>query len=424
MMAILFLGGLFIYYWLVLRQHVRTGSVLAMLLWLLYVGLGASGVFIAFTGGIEPIFKPNYLSVPVLLAGVILSISGFLRFKVQNISKVFEMFRGQRFVESVLIISQLLAIAYFLPFAADSLMGDSNENRLFLNEKMELMSSFGLINTLAGAASQLFSSSLALAFIRIASKESPGRSIFRASLLGLSSLSYVIYILAYVGRDGVVYWLMTAVMMYAIFRSHLQPTDRKRIILFGLSVASVILIPFALITISRFFDAEQGGGWSFFEYFGAQIHNFSDYSSIERPITFGVQSFPMFFDAGCAAFMLNCTSWIDIRDIIFDEYLKQGKAPWLFGTFISDFVGDFGVIGALVVLLVFSMGCTKACTVGGSRTSISFPQLLLIMFLFLIPYWGIFYFRFSIINGYIVVNLMFIMFVALLQRLSPLLGRK
>ncbi len=31
-------------------------------------------------------------------------------------------------------------------------------------------------------------------------------------------------------------------------------------------------------------------------------------------------------------------------------------------------------------------------------------RMLLVMFLFLVPYWGVFYFRFSIINGFIVVN--------------------
>jgi uncharacterized membrane protein YqaE (UPF0057 family) len=35
-------------------------------------------------------------------------------------------------------------------------------------------------------------------------------------------------------------------------------------------------------------------------------------------------------------------------------------------------------------------------------------RLLLILFLFLVPYWGIFYFRFGISNGYIIVNVVFV----------------
>lgn len=423
-MAVLFVFGLLVFYRMVLRRYTGNGSVLAMSLWLLYMGLGASGIFLMLTNGIEPIFDPNYLSTVVLLSGVILSISGFLRFRAQYISQLFGKIRGQRIIENLLILSQLFAIIFFLPFAINSLSGDANENRLLLNDKMDIMGSYGLLNTLAGAASQLFSSSLVLAFIRLASKKNQGRSVVRACILVFSSLSYVIYILAYVGRDGVVYWLMTSVVIFVLFHRHLGLADRRKVVIFGSLVATAILIPFGVITIARFFDADQGAGWSFFEYFGAQIHNFSDYSSINRPLTYGVASFPIFFNGGCAALGLDCPSWLVIRDSIFDEYLSQGKAPWLFGTFISDFVGDFGNVGALAFLVAFSLLCKKACTVGSGGNALSLSRFLLILFLFLIPYWGVFYFRFSIINGYIIINLGFVVFVGLLQRLILLSDRK
>lgn len=414
-MAAIFTFGLFIYYRLVLRRYSKNGSTLAMLLWSLYVALGLSGTFIALTGGIEPIFEPNYPATLFLLASVIISISGFLLFRTQNISLIFGAIRGQKIIENVLIFSQLCAMAYFLPFAISSLTGDANENRLFLSEKMETMGSFGLLNTLAGAASQLFSSSLVLAFIRLAPKSNQDRDIFRVLLLVFSSLSFVIYILAYVGRDGVVYWLMTAAMIFLIFRNHLDPVDRNKITLVGLLGALIMLIPFGMITVSRFFDADQGAGWSFFEYFGAQIHNFSDYSSIDRPVTYGLQSFPMFVNGGCTVLGLNCPSWVDMKDIVFQQYLDQGKAPWLFGTFMSDFVGDFGNLGALVLISGFSLVCASVCSSRISGKVFSLARLLLILFLYLVPFWGVFYFRFSISNSYIVVNLLFIFFVALLQ---------
>ena len=416
-MAALFVLGLSSYYWLVLRR--QKGAVLAVLLWFLYVTLGLSGVFIALTEGILPIFKPNYLSTLVLLIGITLSISGFLRFRVQNLSEIFGNIRGQKLIENFLICSQLLAIGFFLPFAISSLTGDPNENRLLLDAKIEVLGSYGMINTLAGAASQLFSVSLVLAFIRLASKKNQGHNSLRATFLVLSSFSYVIYILAYVGRDGVVYWLMTAVALYFVFRSHLGPVDKKRIIKFGIIGAVAVLVPFGVISVYRFADSDLSLGWSLFEYFGAQIHNFSDYSSIDRPITFGVQNFPMFVSGGCAVVGLDCSSWANVRDVVFDAYLKQGKAPWVFGTFVSDFVGDFGNIGTLIILFIFSRFSSSVCAGGQSGHSYSFARLLLILFLFSIPYWGVFYFRFSIINGYIIVNLLFILFVALLQHRAP-----
>lgn len=418
-MAIVFTLGLFLYYWCVLRRHAKNGATLAVLLWLLYVCLGLSGIFLALTNGIEPIFEPNYLGALFLLLCVVISISGFLRFREHDISQIFGRVRGQKIIENVLIFLQLFAILYFLPFAISSLMGDANENRLFLSEKMEVMGAYGFVNTAAGAASQLFSSSIVLAFIRLSSRENHEHNILRAFFLLLSSLSYVIYILAYVGRDGVVYWLMTSAMIFLIFRRYIDPVNIGRIYVFGFSCAVVILIPFGVITVSRFFDADQGAGWSFFEYFGAQIHNFSDYSTIDRPLTLGLQSFPMVINAGCSILGLSCPSWLDVKDGIFEQYLDQGKAPWLFGTFISDWVGDFGLIATFILLSAFSLFCAKVCSDRGSKNLLSLARLLLIILMYLVPYWGVFYFRFAISNGYIVVNLIFILLVVLLHKMIP-----
>ena len=422
-MAALFFLGLLTYYLIVVRRHVKDGAVLAGILLLMYAALGVSGIIIAVTEGILPIFKPNYLSVLVLLVGIIFSISGFIRFRTQNISQIFGNIRGQKLIENILICTQFLAIGFFLPFAVSAITGDPNENRLLISDRIESLGSYGMINTLAGAASQLFSVSLVMAFIRLASTKNQGRNSLRASLLILSSLSYVIYILAYVGRDGVVYWIMTSVALYFVFRSYLGRAEKKRIRFFFLIGAIAVLIPFGVISASRFANSDLSLGWSFFEYFGAQIHNFSDYSSIDRPISLGIQNFPMFVSGGCQVMGLDCPSWSNVRDVVFDAYLKQGKAPWVFGTFVSDFVADFGNIGTLIILFVFSRFCSSLCAGGQSGQLYSFARLLLILFLFLIPYWGVFYFRFSIINGYIIVNLLFIFFIALPQYL-PALGKK
>jgi len=108
---------------------------------------------------------------------------------------------------------------------------------------------------------------------------------------------------------------------------------------------------------------------------------------------------------------------MDIKDVVFQQYLDQGKAPWLFGTFVSDFVGDFGSFGALVVISGFSIICASTCSSRIPGKAFSLARLFLILLLYLVPFWGIFYFRFSISNSYIVVNLLFIFFVASLQRL-------
>lgn len=418
-MAALFAVGLWLFYFAVLRRKTCRDSTLARLLWLLYLLLALSGIFIAVTDVLRPVYDPNYWSTLFLLLCILLCISGFVGFHDRDISQVVRSIRGQKAIENFLIVAQFISIAFFVPFALSSLSGDANENRLQLADKMEELGSYGLLNTFCGAASQLFSSSLVLAFVRLSSREGRGRHVGRALVLVFCSLSYVIYILAYVGRDGVVYWLMTAIMIFLVFRSHLGKSDKRNLLGFGALLAGLLLIPFLAITVSRFFDADLGGSWSLPEYFGAQIHHFSDYSSIERPLTFGIANFSMFINAGCTVMGLECDLWPSVKELIFDQYLAQGKEPWLFGTFVSDFVADFGYTGALVFVLLFSLLCHWVCTGYKPNRQLTLPRLLLVLFLFLVPYWGIFYFRFSIANGYIVINLIFILWVALLQRAPP-----
>lgn len=414
-MAVLFCFGLLLYFVFALRTRIGRGAELAKLLWVMYFALGLSAMIIAATDVLQPAYPPNYLSALFLLVCVLIGISGFLRFDAKDVGNVVVAMRHQKLIENTLIGSQLYAILFFAPFAKMSLSGDAKENRLDLANKMELMGSFGLLNTFAGAASQLFAVSLVLACIRVAQPAGGGRSMARASVLIVASLSYVVYILAYVGRDGVVYWLMTALSIFLIFKAHIPGYLRHKIVAFGTTLGAVMLLPFLLITVARFADWDHGSAWSFLEYFGTQIHTFSDYSSIERPLTLGIMNFSMFVSAGCSVVGLVCDDWSGLKELIFEQYLAQGKEPWLFGTYVSDFVGDFGFAGALVALSLFALVCHFVCNRRGGREPLTLSRLLLIVFLFLTPYWGVFYFRFGIINGFIVVNLAFVLFVRLLQ---------
>jgi hypothetical protein len=351
---------------------------------------------------------------------ILIGISGFLRFNARDVVNVLVATRHQKLIENFLIGTQFYAILFFAPFAAMSLTGDAKENRLDLDSKMELLGSFGFLNTFAGAASQLFAASLVLACVRAAQPKGRGRNMTRTSMLIAASLSYVVYILAYVGRDGVVYWLMTALAIFLIFRPHISLRLRQQVAALGALLGAVMLLPFLLITVARMADWEHGTAWSFLEYFGTQIQTFSDFSSIERPLTLGVANFSMFVRGGCAVVGLECGNLVDLKEVIFDQYLAQGKEPWLFGTYVSDFVGDFGFTGALAALSLFALLCHLVCSRRGGRHPLTLSRLLLIVFFFLVPYWGVFYFRFSISNSFIVVNLGFIALLWLLESL----GRK
>ncbi|MBE7419302.1 MAG: hypothetical protein HS128_16490 [Ideonella sp.] len=416
-MAALYCMGMVLFYLFVFRPRGGSRSGPAKLLWWTYLGLGISATVISLSDTLKPTYPPNHFAIAFLLLCVLVSVAGFLRFRNQHVAHALLRIPYQNWVEAVLIVAQSLAIAFFLPFALDSLTGDANEHRLELLDKMEELGSYGVLNTAAGAASQLFAASLLLAFVRLG--RSPARqNTQRALLLVGGSLSYVAYILAYVGRDGIVYWAMTAGLLFVIFRNHLTPRTRRQMIIAGAALAGLMLIPFAIITIARFADSGHGTVWSILDYYGSQINNFSDYSSLERPLTLGTMNFPMFIGGACSLVGATCPNYEDIKEFVFAQYLAQGKEPWLFGTFVSDFVGDFSYEGTLFLLAAFALLCDRMCSTNPQRRPLTLARLQFLVFLFLVPYWGVFYFRFSIINGFIVVNLIFFTVLWLLQRLG------
>lgn len=407
MLGLVFTLVMLAYGLLMLRR--KAGGELARLLWALYFGLGLSASLIDATGILLPVFEPNYEALALLLFCVLASISGFLSFRARDLQGLITEAPNISWLEWLLVGGQLYALTFFAPFAIASLSGDPNEGRLDLESKMEAMGSYGLFNTFAGFAAQLFTVSLVLAFLRLARADGRTKGNSQMALaLVVSSLSYVVYVLAYVGRDGFVFWLMSALAMFFVFRQHLPRPVRSQIVTGGLILTAAMAFPFAAITIARFANWEAGASGSLFEYFGQQINHFSDFASIDRPMTFGLMNFPMFAKAGCATAGIQCEVWDQIKPFIFEQYLNQGKEPWLFATFVSDFIGDFGTAGATaLVLLLAVLGHRVGRARSGAPMTLS--RLLLLVLLFLVPYWGVFYFRFGIGNSAILLNLVLVL---------------
>lgn len=423
MTAALFCLGLLAYYFVFLRKKPGGPSPLARMLWLTYFALGCAALLGTLTGSLDSIFDPSYSATLFLLLCILIGISGFLGFRTHDVGDVIVMVRGQGPIEVVLIGLQTFSIAFFLPFALGSLQGDAGANRLELSSTIDALSAYGMTNTIAGMGSHLFAVSLVMAFIRLCQPRGEGYSLPRAVLLVFASLSYVIYILAYVGRDGSIYWLMTALLVFIIFRAQMPPSMRRRIAVLGASLGALVLLPIVAITIARFANSESGLGGGLWEYFGAQINNFSDYSTIERPVTYGAMNFPLIKGAFCSTFgNIRCETWEDVKPFIFDQYLAQGMAPWLFGTYISDFVADFDYVGTVVLLTIFALLCYRVCVGRDGQRRMSLSRLLLIILFFLTPYWGVFYFRFGIINSFLLVNFVFIIVVWGIHLVFPVTG--
>jgi len=225
------------------------------------------------------------------------------------------------------------------------------------------------------------------------------RNVYKASLMLISSLSFVVYVLAYAGRDGVVYWLMSYVFCFLLFRNFLAIHDLKRIKQFFVLVFAILMIPFSLISVSRFSEMTGGTLFWIINYAGQQLRNFSNHYQIEAPLQYGKHSVPIIYDF-LKVVGFDTSTKVD-TDIFFSYFLIEGVEPWVFTTFIGNFMYDFGKIFTLLILCIMSLA-TRNLLKNVSRTGVfEFSNLLLFILLYQVVYWGVFYFRLYVANYYI-----------------------
>ena len=361
-------------------------------------------------------FKPMaYLSVCFII--VFIGFTGFKdhRFSAIKIENVFL----YRVLENILLVGGFLAIGFFLPFAIRAFTGDIMMNRIDQVAQNTLLPGWGIVNSIFSLFGNLFILAQVFAFMNLIPRNGKRKNV-KAFLLLLSSFSYIIYIFAYVGRDGIIYWIMSCLYCYFLFRSLITKDDLKKLKLLFVFSGSVLLILFFLISVSRFSESRAGTGWNILNYGGMQIKAFNDYYRIVPPLGYGRTNFPVFVQIlEFVGFEIKKAPEELER---FSYYLDESVKPWLFGTFIVNMIIDFGKIGALAFLCLMSLITRKTLKKVSATGIFDFSNLVLFILLYQIVYWGVFYFRQYSANYYMIfMILLFIMFkVCRLLRFSVL----
>src|SRR5208337_1059847 len=131
----------------------------------------------------------------------------------------------------------------------------------------------------------------AYAFIHLIPKNGKRKPCL-ALLMLISSLSYVVYIFAYVGRDGPVYWGMSFFFCFYLFKDFILSRDLKKIKQFFAICLPLLIVPFLLISESRFSHSSGGTVWSIVSYAGQEIMNFNAVYLVDAPLLYGANGFP------------------------------------------------------------------------------------------------------------------------------------
>lgn len=300
-------------------------------------------------------------------------------------------------VDGVLALCNIGSIMFFLPFAVDALTGDINTNRIDLETTTSGLLEAGLVNTFFSAIAASFGVSLVLGFANIANLAGRSRrSYYMGWVLILSSLCYVVYILAWVGRDGFVYWIMLFVFVYYVFKPALAEREKSRIRKAGFVLFVLLLPSFVIISIARFSERDLSVLVWLIVYAGEQVNNFNDYFLVYSDD---------FSQHGLATFRLvNRFIGADSFDNQkwFDYYLSKQVMPWKFSTFIGSFLKDMGpfTTGLLLGIFFIFVRLVKI----SERSSVS--TVILFVILAQVPLFGLFYFRQADSNAAILLSLL------------------
>ncbi len=355
-----------------------------------YVIMAMSSLILALVYNLDNEYELQLLPMVYFSLSLAIGFFGFIGYRDRStVAIVIENRNVLRWLESVLIAGSLAAILFFSPFAIQAMTGDIHENRLKIasGEASTMFESFPLFNSIASIFGNFFVLTMLLAFIEL-SLIGRGGSKVKALILFFLSGVYVVYVLAYVGRDGFVYWLLTFAFLYFLFKDYIPKKERSLL----LKQSAIILFPagiaFIMITFSRF--SESGIILSLLKYSGAQIFDFNSLYLSEFPTAGGHLGFQQAFDLMARIFFLEFESFD--RNDWYTTFKHEDAIPWKFHTYVGSWLQDFGRGGGLVAVLVYALIC-RLIVKRLSRRVVNFSDILLFVLMAQIMLYGVFYYR-------------------------------
>jgi oligosaccharide repeat unit polymerase len=284
------------------------------------------------------------------------------------------------------------AFVYLLPFALTAVTTGATEVRQNLAVERSSVLPETVLTTIAVAVAMFYVVYTALFFAML---QKPLHWLYKVSLF-LGSTLYVLASLCFTGRDGVVFFVLTYVFFYFLFKDSLVDAYRKRVRFFMTLVIGSFLPLLIVFTLQRFGDS---GGESnnrllvgTLGYIGQQPYVFAE--TIERQIH---------FYEGNLRFPLIQQAFFDYKEIVRTEVYE-----WSFGTFLTDFYTVQGWISlfllSLLLFVFFYRGLRPA------RAENPYAYLLLLCFYFQFISQGVFYFRLGMRAGNIYIVLVLLLY--------------
>lgn len=293
----------------------------------------------------------------------------------------------------------LFSLLYFTPLAIQMLsvnVADVAEVRQMVAMGENPLITETIYNTIAGTAASFYSVLLLFFFMNIVKEN---RITLFAYLMLIGSFSYPMFVLAYMGRDGMLFWGFSFVFNYLLFRKFLPENLARNLKKIAIRIGAVFGFAFVFITVGRFLveglsdNAEKGVLYPFFNYMGQQSINFTELFSTD---------------------LLQMNYMQGVLPLIFGEPISKemplesyGLVTWVFKTFVSTIYTNFGALLTLLIGLFLNI----LFSVVNKKNTANFSFSFLILYTLFITIYsqGVFYFRLynKVGNLYIIVMLVF-----------------
>lgn len=196
--------------------------------------------------------------------------------------------------------------------------------------------------------------------------------------------------LAWGARGSLIKILMEIPFVYLVFRNSMTPAMKKMFISSVSAVSVTALLGFIGLTVGRFGDSSRFSIWEITEYYlGSNFLFFNNYALDAGGLRYGDRVFPLvrsIFDMDITGNYVN-------RRL---KYHNMALDDSQFSFFVGEFTLDFGMIGAMVLLIFISFVFYKLIR---SKSQYKFGQILLLSVLFRICVCGFTLFPYSELSG-------------------------
>ena len=291
---------------------------------------------------------------------------------------------SKKIIKCISVILSIYSIVFYLPVAYKMIavdIADIANVRSMVTTGNHPFIEPSIKNGLAKLFAFLYNLQLTLFFINLIIDR---KISFFSWVILFSSLSYPVFVLAFMGRDGIVFWIFSFIFSFLLFRKYLHGGILKTLKKITVVIFSFFLFFFLIISVGRFLVANEDAMQLFeslLSYIGQGPINFAEYYYIPNMISDGGQSLflPLVKDVD-----LNYKNQIDSLLYNYDI------VPWIFKTFISSIYTSIGslflLIFGLILLFVYKYSFKEK-----KKGVLSFPFVLVYTVFFTVYSQGVFY---------------------------------